>query len=137
MIRKTSKGMGVTHIALLALVAGLVASPGMARGQVTRQPTNQVASPPSLQAIQAMANPLQGRVERLEQEVKRLEAALESLRLTVKANQQQYAQHTHRIPYFGVTTAKSIYPGTPVSDGTLVAIQVPGGLKSTNSGPPE
>ncbi|HKY61634.1 MAG TPA: hypothetical protein VJP59_11550 [Gemmatimonadota bacterium] len=137
MSRKTSGRMGVMHFALLALVASIFASPGMARGQVTRQPTNHVANPPSPQAIQAMANPLQGRVEKLEQEVKRLEAALESLRLTVKANQQQYAKHSHRIPYFGVLSAKSIYPGTPVSDGTLVAIQVPGGLKSTNSGPPE
>jgi multidrug resistance efflux pump len=84
-----------------------------------------------------MVNPLKSRVEHLEQEVKRLQAALESLRLTVKANQQQYAQHSHRVPYFGVVTAKSIYPGTPVSDGTLVAIQVPGGMKTTNSGPPE
>lgn len=124
-------------VVLLAISVGLLAGPAVARAQIQRQTTSQIASPPSPQAVDAMVNPLKGRVEQLEKEVKRLEAALESLRLTVKANQQQYAQHSHRVPYFGVTTAKSIYPGTPVSDGTLVAIQVPGGMKSTNSGPPE
>jgi TolA-binding protein len=124
-------------IVLLALSAILLVTPRRAEAQVQRQPTSQVAVPPNPQAVDAMVNPLKGRVEQLEQEVRRLEGALESLRLTVNANQKQYAQHSHRIPYFGVTTAKTIYPGTPASDGTLVAIQVPGGLKTTSSGPPE
>ena len=115
-------------IVLIALATGLLAAPAMA--QVDRQPTTYVTSPPSLQSTE-------GRVQQLEQEVKRLQAALESLRLTVNANQQQYAKHYHDIPYFGVTSAKTIYPGTPVSPGTLVAIQVPGGVKTTGTGPPK
>lgn len=82
-------------------------------------------------------NPLQGRVEKLEQEVKRLEAALESLRLTVKANQQAYAQHKHTVPGFGVTSAKTIYPGTQVTDDTLVAITCSVCSKTALSGPPQ
>ena len=122
---------------LLAIAVGLPAGSGTAHAQVQRHATNQIANPPGPQAVEAMVNPLKGRVEQLEQEVKRLEAALESLRLTVKANQQNYAQHKHQVPGFGVTSAKTIYPGTPASDGTLLAFTCPSCSKTALSGPPQ
>ena len=84
-----------------------------------------------------MVNPLKSRVEQLEQEVKRLEAALGSLRLSMKANQEQFPKHRHPIPSFGVLNAKSIYTCTKVSDDTLVAITCGPCVKSGLSGPPE
>lgn len=133
---KTSRSEGVTLIGL-TLALCLAASPGIARAQVTRQPTTHVATPPSPQALQAMVNPLQSRVEKLEQEVKRLEAALESLRLTVKANQQAYAQHKHTVPGFGILSAKSIYPQTPVSVDTQLLFTCPSCSKTALSGSPQ
>lgn len=122
---------------LLAICVGLLAGPGAARAQVQRQTTSQIASPPSPEAVDAMVNPLKGRVEQLEKEVQRLEAALESLRLSVKANQAAYAQHKHSVPGFGVTSAKTIYPGTAVTDDTLVAITCSSCSKTALSGPPQ
>lgn len=124
-------------VLMLATAAGLLAGPRAAGAQVQRQPTSQIASPPSPQMIDAMVNPLQARVESLEQDVKRLEAALQSLQLSVKASQEKYAKHQHGIPYFGVLNAKSIYPGTNVSDDTLVAVTCGPCVKSGLSGPPE
>ena len=122
---------------LLAICVGLLAGPGAARAQVQRQTTSQIASPPSPEAVDAMVNPLKGRVEQLEKEVQRLEAALETLRLSVKANQAAYAQHKHSVPGFGVTSAKTIYPGTAVTDDTLVAITCSSCSKTALSGPPQ
>lgn len=127
----------IKWIALLTLAAGLVGNPNTAGAQVQRQPTSQIANPPSPQMIEAMVNPLQARVESLEQDVKRLEAALQSLQLSMKASQDKYAKHQHGIPYFGVLNAKSIYPGTNVSDDTLVAVTCGPCVKSGLSGPPE
>lgn len=137
----TGKRLGIQHAglaALLVVATGLLAGPGTAEAQVQRgQPTTHVAGPPNPQVLEAMVNPLQARVQSLEQEVKRLEAALESLRLSMKANQEQFAKHQHRIPNFGVLNAKSIYPGTNVSDDTLVAVTCGPCVKSGLSGPPE
>jgi hypothetical protein len=69
-------------------------------------------------------------VQDLRAEIEKLQAGLESL-------QQTYAQHQHSIPYFGVTSAKTIYPGTPASDDTLVAISCQPCKKTSLSGPPE
>ena len=123
--------------ALLTLLAASWAAPDLARAQVSRRADAQVVATPELAATQAAIDPLKSEVQALRVEVDRLQAALASLRLTVQANQQEYASHQHSVPYFGLTSAKSICPDTPVLDSTLVAMTAPGVAKSTLSGPPE
>lgn len=133
-------GTEVTRATLVALAVVSMASfagAGPVRAQVQGRADAQVVPAPELAAIQATVDPLKSEVQALRVDVERLQAALASLRLTVQANHQQYASHQHAVPYFGLTSAKSICPDTPVLDSTLIAMTAPGVTKTTLSGPPE
>jgi hypothetical protein len=111
----------------------LVLTPGRAAAQAERTTLHQ----PSTEAVEAMLNPLAGRVEQLEGEVARLEAALESLRATVAANRAVHEQHGHEYREFGMTSAKSICPNTNASATTLIAIGSGNSSNTGLTGPPE
>jgi hypothetical protein len=86
-----------------------------------------IAQPEAIRG-QAMVDPLKVEIQSLQAEVKRLKAALESLRYTVNANHQAYAKHRHGVASYGITSAQSICPDTPAIDGTMLVM-------TTSSGP--
>jgi hypothetical protein len=118
----------------LWIAIGLLA---LAPGRATAQGARTTVHQPSTEAVEAMLNPLAGRVEHLEGEVERLEAALESLRATVAANRAAYQQHGHEYREFGMTSAKSICPNTNASATTLIAIGSGNSSNTGLTGPPE
>jgi uncharacterized protein YlxW (UPF0749 family) len=107
------------------------------QAQVQRQPTAATSAQVASGAIQTPIDPLKAEVQQLRAEVNRLHAALESLRLTVNANQAAYMKHHHEIPSYGVVSAKTICPNTQVDPRTLIVFDI-AGMKNTGfSGPPE
>jgi hypothetical protein len=122
-------------LAPLADAAGIVTDVSLAQAQVQRQSSAVVSAQLDPNAVRAVIDPLKIEVEALRVEVNRLHAALESLRLTVTANHAEYAKHRHGVAYYGVVTAKTIYPHAPAD--ILLAFTAPGVKKSGLTEPPE
>jgi hypothetical protein len=83
-----------------------------------------------------LIDPLKVEVQNLRAEIESLRAQVAKLEGELQSLRQVHAQHKHSIPYFGVTSAKTIYPGTPASDDTLVAFTCQPCMKTGLSGPP-
>jgi uncharacterized protein YlxW (UPF0749 family) len=107
------------------------------QAQVQRQPTAAASAQVAPGAIQAPIDPLKAEVQQLRAEVNRLHAALESLRLTVNANYAAYLKHHHKIPSYGIVSAKTICPNTQVDDKTMLVFTVANQHVTGPSGPPE
>jgi hypothetical protein len=136
-MERTLHGIGrrAIYAIILALLTVSLGTRTVA-GQVQRQPAATATAQTDMARVKAMVDPLKTEVESLRQEVNRLKAALESLRQSV-VNKQTFATHTHPIPYYGKTSAKTIAPGTNVSDDTMVLIWFPSAAKTMPTGTPE
>ena len=121
----------------LAFAASALIGGAEAQAQVQRQPSPATSGQVAPGAIQTPIDPLKAEVQQLRAEVNRLHAALESLRLTVNANEAAYVKHSHRIPSYGVVTAKTICPTTQVDDKTMLVFTVANQHSKGLSGPPE
>jgi hypothetical protein len=121
----------------LALVMTALTPCSEAQAQVQRQSGGTMSAQVDPNAVRTAIDPLKAEVLALRTEVNRLHAALESLRLTVNANQAAYVKHRHGVASYGVTSAKTICPNTPVIDGTMVVIAVANQHPTALSGPPE
>ena len=131
-----------TPVQRLILLSFAVAAGASMRGsEVQAQVQRQAGAGTSAQiapgTVQVPVDPLKVEVEQLRTEVNRLHAALESLRLTVNANQAAYAKHRHAVADYGVVSAKTICPNTQVSDNTMVVFAVANQHPKGLSGPPE
>ena len=121
----------------LAMAAGFLAHASSLQAQsqrASRAGTTVQVDPVNPQPT---INPLEAEVASLRAEVRRLQGALGSLRLTVNANHGTYLKHRHGVASYGIVTAKSICPDTPAIDGTMLAFTTSGGPTKGKSGPPE
>ena len=125
------------------ILVSLIAA-GLLAGAPSLQAQARVSAPPGASverldatAAQRPAKSLQVEVEELRGQVKRLQAALASLALTVKANQDAYAKHRHGVASYGMTNVKSIVPNSPAIEGTMLVMTTAAGPTTGLTGLPE
>lgn len=107
-----------------AFAAGATMRGSEVQAQVQRQAGSATSAQIAPRAVQTPIDPLKVEVEQLRVEVNRLHAALESLRLTVNANQAAYAKHRHEVANYGVVSAKTVCPNTQMADNIMLVFKV-------------
>ena len=120
------------------VVAGALACAPSLQAQAPRQArTGAPIERLDATAAQRPTKSLQVELEALRGEVRRLQAALASLTLTVKANQDAYAKHRHGVASYGMTNVKSIVPNSPAIEGTMLVLTTAAGPTKGLTGLPE